>query len=247
MGMATFHNLTSYRRHANEDICTLIKSGLIKSIHDYNVHIHPFGTSRIDSYLDYAPLINLLFEQGIEDITDNMEYPQSSSLQLTDNEKQILATIVENPSLSDSKLSEVLGMSRPTVSEKRNNFIKQQLIRKRNIPQIRQIGAELIVLYNFKLNPRLTDNQRQKTAKEMLDNYKPFIQICDKIDCTGMFVAKNFEDFKKLNEKHLYRLIDNEDINEDIQLTVIPVKNVKYRITNFAPAIRYTLNIQQVI
>ena len=242
MGMATFKNFTRYREHSDSDISNLMKSGVLKSYNDFTAYFYPFETSQIDAYFDYAPILKILLGLDIDDSPDEVKYPPRSTPQLSDKEKSILVSMVENPGLSDSKMSSLLGISRPTMSEKRNTFIQQGLIKKRNLPHINFIGTEIIALYNFKFNPTISDNQKKQTIKEMLDEYRPFIQISGKLDCTGMFLVKLFDDFKRLNDEHLFRMADEGLLLEKIQLVVIPVNNVMAKVLNLASTLRYSLD-----
>jgi len=242
LGMSTFKNFTRYREHSDNEISSLMKSGVLKSYNDYTVYFYPFETSQIDAYFDYAPILKTLMGLDNEDSQDEAEYPPRSTPQLSDKEKAILVSMVENPGLSDSKMSSLLGISRPTMSEKRNTFVQQGLIRKRNLPHIQLIGMEIIALFHFKFNPVISDDQKKHVITEMLDKYRPFIQVSDKLDCTGMFLVKMFDDYKRLNDEHLFRMVDEGLILDKVQLVVIPVNNVKVKVLNLAPTLRYSLD-----
>jgi len=245
MGMSTFHNFTEYRKNADKYICELMEHGALKNINDIQDYFHPFELSHIDTYFDYARVVRMHFNLDTDDSNEPYEYPKRLKPDLTEKEKIILISMVENPGLSDSKLSSLLGISRPTVSEKRNGFIQKQIIRKRNLPNIRLINTEVVAQFNFQFASCLSDNQRKKVAGEVLDTYTPFIQLHGRLDCTGMFIAKKFEDLKRWNDEFLFPAVDDGKINENINFSVIPINNVKVRVTNLAPTLRYALGVPE--
>jgi len=245
MGVAAFHDFTSYRLHTVEKVVGLIRSGTLKRIDDIKVSFHPFDTNHIDSYFDYAPTVDLLLDLGRDDCREAVEYPKRSCPGLSEKEKAILATMVANPQLSDSKLSALMGISRPTISEKRNTFIQRRLITRRNISRVRPLGAEMVGLYTFTMEPRGSDAQVHKAAAEIASFFRPFIQMHGRLECTGMFIARSFEEYRRWHDEHLLRLVEERRVCDDLRILLMPINNVQTRLMNFAPAVRYALDLPQ--
>jgi len=225
MGMATFPDFTNYRMHFDEDISELLKAGVLRGFYDYHSYFHPFGTNQVDAYFDYAPFMKVLLCLDVDEEREVVKYPGRSEPNLSGKEKLILTAIVANPELPDSRLAELIGVSRPTTSAQRNSFIRRHLIRRCNLPHMELIGAELVGIYNFKFDPGSTEGQRQKVAAEVLGTLRPFIQLHGRIDCTGVFLAKNFEEFKCNNDEYLLRLVDEGKVSEDVQMMVLPTQH----------------------
>ena len=70
--------------------------------------------------------------------------PRPKKRKLTTNEKNILYAIVKYPSSTDSDLSSITGLPRPSISQTRRKLIQEGLLYTKNMPYLLKLRSELI-------------------------------------------------------------------------------------------------------
>ena len=120
--------------------------------------------------------------------------------QLTHKEKAVLYGLIRFPDLNDIELAQLIRIKRPTITAIRNRFEAGGLYSMKRIPDLRQLGCELIVATYTQYNPLTSYETRKKNIKE---NPTTFIEIQADSQQLTLSAAKNYTEAKKQLNQHI--------------------------------------------
>lgn len=129
---------------------TFGKLGLLEKNYPTEV-IFPFAASRIHRFFDYAPLIKNRFDLEGNPRCELIWPPDD--VHLSETERRIFYGLVKYPEQSDKGLAAVLGVARQTVSRLRKQFEENGYIVPMRIPNLRQLGFEILAFYHIRYDP----------------------------------------------------------------------------------------------
>lgn len=129
---------------------TFGKLGLLEKNYPTEV-IFPFAASRIYRFFDYAPLIKSRFDLDGSPRCDFLWPPDD--IHLSETERRVFYGLVRYPGHSDKALAAVLGVARQTVSRLRKQFEENGYIAPMRIPNLRQLGFEILAFYHVRYDP----------------------------------------------------------------------------------------------
>ena len=157
--------------------------------------IIPFEISKIYRFFDFDRAIKKLFRIDIEDNKTSFVWfeKRKQLLKLSDNEKKVYYALIKYPDLSLIELSKEIGISRHTISKMKKTFIKNNLMKEKNIPNLRKLGFEIISFYHIKFDPKNPPSEKHIKA---LDTEDTFFLASRKFECLILSVYKNYNDYK---------------------------------------------------
>ncbi len=129
---------------------TFGKLGLLEKNYPTEV-IFPFAASRIYRFFDYAPLIKNRFDLDGNPRCDFIWPPDD--VHLSGTERRIFYGLVRYPEQSDKALAAILGVARQTVSRLRKQFEKKGYLTSMRIPNLQQLGFEILAFYHIRYDP----------------------------------------------------------------------------------------------
>lgn len=138
-----------------------------------NMVVFPFEISRIYRFFDFAPLLNKHFSLNIPQSGDmpNFGTVTHHDSEMTETEKNVYTLMVKYPEESDTILGGKLGISRHTISRLRRGFEQQMLIRRMNLPNLKNLGFEILSFYHIRFDPRRPhDLEDPEIARLMSDS-----------------------------------------------------------------------------
>lgn len=151
---------------------TFGKRGLLEEEYPTMV-VFPFKISKIYRFFDFAPLIKKRFNLNIDETQSIQDFPskQNNEIDFSDTEKNAYCMMVRYPEMSDSAIAREIGVSRHTISLSRRRFEKDNLIRLINLPNLLNIGFEILVFYHIKFDTsKFPDIEQDEAAILMSDS-----------------------------------------------------------------------------
>lgn len=150
---------------------TFGKRGLLEEEYPTMV-VFPFKISKIYRFFDFAPLIKKRFDLDVEDIpkTQNFTLNQQHIVDFSDTEKNAYCMMIRYPEMSDSAIAEEIGLSRHTISISRRRFERDNLIKEINLPNLINIGFEILAFYHIKFDPSTYPDMDQDEADLLMSN-----------------------------------------------------------------------------
>ena len=168
--------------------------------------IFPFAASRIYRFFDYAPLIKNRFNLDGNPRCDFIWPPDH--VHLSSTERRVLYGLVKHPNESDKTLAAILGVARQTVSRLRKQFEEQGYLAQMRIPNLRQLGFEILAFYHVRYDPaNPPDFEEGEAAALLSDNVifmasRPFETVIIAAYHTyGEYKADKVEKMQMLKER----------------------------------------------
>ncbi|MGC9514065.1 Lrp/AsnC family transcriptional regulator [Methanocrinis sp.] len=217
-------------------------------VEDIGCYHYPFSLTRVS--WDSALAVNNTFDLGRTDLQYEPpveeEVPEDS-IKLTEKDKLALLAFVKYPALSDLELSRRTGISRPTISGKRNKFFASGLLSRQANVNWKKIGCELMIFYHINVRPKAT-------SEEMMEVYSSFRRIgaavCSYIqpgEIFGSFLSQCYVEMKERMDNEVKKLSEVGLITERPTCVIMPLRELKVRKIDYAPMVRSMLNIETEI
>jgi DNA-binding MarR family transcriptional regulator len=166
-------NITRIMRISSERLKTLSDMDLLELELPQEVYF-PFEMARVFRFFNLAPLLRsklsrsdptLLEEFGttredvctrdrIMDTRGKGSMVRPAEVDLTSKQLEILYRTLRHPDLSASRLSEMTGHSRHTISRTRDMLVDEGFITLLRVPDLSKLDSVILSLYHVKLDPR---------------------------------------------------------------------------------------------
>lgn len=146
-------NYTSIGRIDDIRTETFGSLGLLEKEYPSEV-IFPFETSQIIRFFDFSRVLSTMF--GFDDDhheSDIDSFKMDSLHSLSEKEKRVYTALVQYPTATTQQIGEQVGLSRHTVSRMKRKFFDLQLLKYLTIPDMRQLGFEILSFYHYQFNP----------------------------------------------------------------------------------------------
>ncbi|MCJ2555602.1 MAG: winged helix-turn-helix domain-containing protein [Candidatus Thermoplasmatota archaeon] len=163
----------------------------------YQVVVFPFDLSDVLNLFDFYPLLSRMFWSEKGRPHHEPVLGQMRSTRLRAKEKETLKAIVENPELSDVQLSESLGISRMTIGKARRRFADEGLIIPRKMPNLGNLGIELLVLTHGSFHPRLEEGLKYYVPSLLETAGTTIFSILNKNKALGISAFSSYHEYKK--------------------------------------------------
>jgi DNA-binding Lrp family transcriptional regulator len=204
----------------------------------------PFSLTRVS--WDSALAVDNTFGLGRNDLQAEppIEEVSEDSVKLTEKDKLALHAFVKYPALSDLELSRRTGISRPTISGKRNKFFASGLLSRQANVNWKKIGCELMIFYHINVRPKATQ-------EDMMEVYSSFRKIGAAVysyiqpgEIFGSFLSQCYVEMKERMDLEVKMLSEAGLITERPMYVIMPLRELKVRKTDYAPMVKSMLDIE---
>ncbi|MFQ6128081.1 MAG: winged helix-turn-helix transcriptional regulator [Thermoplasmata archaeon] len=163
----------------------------------FQVVVFPFDLSDILNLFDFYPLLRRMFWSRKSRAYEKPVLGEMCSTRLRRKEKVVLKGIVENPDLNDVKLAELLGISRMTIGKARRRFANEELLINRKLPNLKNLGIELLVLTYGSFHPRLSEGLKYYVPSLLEIAGTTFFSALNKNEAVGISAFSSYQEYKK--------------------------------------------------
>lgn len=221
-------NLTDVRRNL-EDVEQAYKS--VSYLQDHITLINfPFGISKIPNYFEYAPILRDAFK---DDLNLDDEEESSPSFQdmdeeeLSNKEKTVFYGLVRHPDLSDIELSRKINASRMTIGKIRKKLEQDGMVRTINIPNLAQIGFELLEVTYGRFNLGLVEGLKYYVP-DLLSKVGPSIFCAyNSRDIVFITVFRDFNQYKAATNAFTELYHEHEIFSETPKRLLFSLSNMR--------------------
>ncbi|MFH0815224.1 MAG: MarR family winged helix-turn-helix transcriptional regulator [Methanobacteriota archaeon] len=135
----------------------------------WNYALFPFAVSKILNCFDFSPTLSSAIGIEQESAALDLGFKKLKRADLSLKEKAVLKGIVSNPGVPDSHLADIVDVSRQAIAEMKRRFIDEGIVRNIRVPDLRQVGCELVTLTHSQFNPRSQLVERKEGIRLMMD------------------------------------------------------------------------------
>lgn len=191
----------------------------------------PFATTKIMNFFNFDILLKDLFGLNIkEEFEKQTKHTKSAKRELTKNEKIILYALVKYPDLNDTKIAKIIKISRQTVSQVKKRLLKENFLKVVNIPDMKRLDLELLVLCHSKFN---FDSE---------DINPPVWMIAGEKERLDVFIFKNYTEYRTIYNK-LNEIKEKLSMPEPI-VSLFPIEQIKFQKIDFASIVKKMFDLK---
>jgi DNA-binding Lrp family transcriptional regulator len=245
VSMVYSKSFTDFKRVFDPVIDDYKDAWFVEEIRCYH---YPFTLTRVS--WDSALAVNNTFELARTDLQEEPvigeEIPEDS-VKLTEKDRQALHAFVKYPALSDLELSRRTGISRPTISGKRNKFFQSGLLSRQANVNWKKIGCELMIFYHINVRPKATQ-------EDMMEVYSTFRRIGAAVysyiqpgEIFGSFLSQCYVEMKERMDQEVKTLSEAGLVTERPFFVIMPLRELKVRKIDYAPMVKSMLDIDTEI
>ncbi|MCY3413578.1 MAG: hypothetical protein INQ03_18190 [Candidatus Heimdallarchaeota archaeon] len=153
------------------------------------------------------------------------------SLELSENEKLVLHSLVKWPNLSDQQIHSRIKMKKSTFSSIKTRLRERQMFTKIYIPNFSKLGFELLHVQFGNLNRFTTYEERMRIAGEMMKSFKEdFFVVSESNKALNLSISKNYTEFAKNIEKFYQVYSENNFLSkEGLKIISFPFETTRIR------------------
>jgi len=223
LGLAVFNDYAHLQKTLDEIIEVTVAAGLLK-----NCSMFPFALQMTEFpiYLETTHLVDRAYALGINETSKRGVSIPEEPPKLSSKERSILEALVRYPDASDTFISDRLGVSRPTVSEKRGIFYSREILKKANVPDFVKLGYEIMCFFLIPYNRNLDNRAGVNTPQLVTEVLRPIILARRQVVCAGIFVARDYHEYSNLIEELAKRRNQNIDIVQEPIFTAISPRDI---------------------
>jgi len=235
-------NYTDFKRVYEPVMDDYKDAGFVEEIRCYH---YPFSLTRIS--WDSALAVNNTFQLGRTDLQNEPpveEETPEDTVKLTEKDRLALLAFVKYPALSDLELSRRTGISRPTISGKRNKFFQSRLLSRQANVNWKKIGCELMIFYHINVRPKAT-------SEDMMTIYSSFRKIGAAVysyiqpgEIFGSFLSQCYVEMKERMDLEVKNLSEAGLVEERPSYVIMPLRELKVRKTDYAPMVKSMLEVE---
>jgi len=214
-----------------------------------NMILFPFNISKTYRFFDFAPLFYRTFDLEIErekEIKD-ISSKEGKKSKLSETEKDVYCMLVRHPEMTDSKIGYELGLSRHTVSRSRKKFVESNLIRKVTLPNLKNLGFEILSFSHIHFDPRNPPDMDENEASLLMSDSTIFM-ASRMFESVMISVYRDYDDYKNDKTRVMQVLKENRWIAEDPLILSYGLKTLTFiKDFKFAPISKKIIDCDLVI
>ena len=193
----------------------------------------PFRTSRIDRFLDYAPLLSSNFDIDQKDYeidtdidTDSLNdaFNDISQVELSKTEKMVFCALIEYPELSDKALEDIMPVSRHTISNQRRKFESLGLMRAIRIPNLKLLDFDVLAIHHIRYNPSNPPTPDQIQGHIMDDS--TIVLFSRRFESFMISAYPDYETAKREGAKKIQYLKSNDLMTDRITIDEFSIQSM---------------------
>ncbi|MCK4265654.1 MAG: Lrp/AsnC family transcriptional regulator [Thermoplasmata archaeon] len=189
--------------------------------------LFPFEVSSLINYFDYSYAFKHLLCDTHYSVPDiDLKYKRFEKRNLTTKEKIALIGLVENPELPDNTIAKKIGISRQTLSNMRQRFEEEDLIRNMNMPNIRMLGSGILAFSHILFNPEILLEDRKNGVKLVLEGSPVIFVVSGSFESTLMHLIRDYEDFNMFKNKLLSYYASKNFLRGEPMISLLPLNSI---------------------
>ena len=236
--MYASRNLSEFQHFFNKKLDLLSEKGIIER-EDIKILHFSNKLGKISKFLDYSDLLKSLFKIDIKDGNREYHFPVINNYKFSKNAKKILLSLINNPEATETELSQITGLSRPTVSNLKKRLLKDKVVKKINIPNYAKLAQEIIVFYNLRFNNNLSVKELEKYSKIIQDDFYPFISMNQNSSEVGLGLSHDYPEYTSKCKKIIHPLISKKIIDPSSKVIPLLTKEIKSFSIDFYPLVKF--------
>lgn len=235
-------NYTELKRDINE-VEEFLNLSKVTAREPLQLVTFSYKISNFMAYLDYSYTIHkLLCNEALDTRISAKEKPYKMRA-LTKKETSALTALVENPTLSIGAVAKAANMSRQTLALLRARFLKEELVRQINLPNMTLLGCEIMTFTHAFLNPGSLVEDRKKGIELILSETPVTFLISGNTESILIHFFKNYEEFIIEKNKIITFYIDHEFLQFPPKITLITMKSIRiFKNLAYPALLRYLLS-----
>jgi DNA-binding MarR family transcriptional regulator len=204
---------------------------------DFN-HAHfPLDQCRFFAMLEFGSQLSHLF--SIEQKVPSKKPPRTSERgKLSKNELLLLYAMTKYPEYTDKKISDLVGLSKVTVSSIRRKLVSEQLIEKKTYIDVDKLGCEILGFYHAHFSPQATLEGRREGTKKFLEVTRPVFSVGDDQEAAGIVICKDYTTYKTMYEEIVRYYEDKSFLLSEPRILLFPIKKIKLLQLSFHPLVK---------
>jgi len=207
--IAEFHKSQEFFTRALQRLDIFNKTPIIRHF--------PFETSRMVNFLDMSHILKKAFNLKIQHTQVENVFIKTRKRRLKENEKKILYALVKYPKANIYELSEITGLTKPTIIKIKKRLFREGFVQKRIVPNVQKLGLGMICMCNLVYKPNITRYTMEKI--ESLAGSCVFF-INSKAGCLATCYFKDYDEYQKVRQN-----LPQKAVLEEFHLSM-PLKNL---------------------
>ena len=202
----------------------------------------PYAVSKGTYSLNYAPTVRRYF--GVDEPDKVLCEPTSAEVtspDLTENEKKVFLSVVENPAEADRTTAARVGMSRQSVTRIRNKLEEEGYFRLVCVPRLYRWGFEIYSVIRVLFSSDFAYSDRVESQPKEPVVYS-FFSLIKAEEAIANHMIASFQDFTKGLDAGLAWYHRENAFEADPSVTLLSLEHsIELRTHDFAPALRHVL------
>jgi DNA-binding MarR family transcriptional regulator len=191
--------------------------------------LFPFEVSNLINLFDFTFVLRqVMNNESCKVPKIDLRYKKLERRNLTAKEKSVLLSLVENPTMPDNSLAKKVGVSRQALSNMRQRFEAEDLVRILNIPNVALIGCEILILSHVLFNPNTLLEDRKKGVELLLESSPLIFDMSGSFEAILLHVVANYDDFNYYRNKMISYYANQKFLRGEPKLKLYPVKKIHY-------------------
>ncbi len=193
--------------------------------------ISSFELARVYRFFNYAPLLEKHFNiDKSEYVESNTSIPYSSKVNLSKKETMVLYGLVKYPYHNDKELSDLLNISRQTISTIKKRFRQEDMYSRHYIPNLALLGFEVLVFFHLRLQD--ISNIDMELMKKGLKEDNIIFSLFHGRDILGLSVFPTFSHCKSKIRDFLQQAKRDNVYSTDPVIYMFSTNDVTYQINH---------------
>jgi DNA-binding Lrp family transcriptional regulator len=159
------------------------------------VYHFPIETNEITNYVDLSDQLKDVFDLRVKHAPLRNTFLDAKPRKLKTNERKVIGALVNNPEAGISLLSELTGLTKPTVINIKKKLFQQGFLQKRVLPEVSKLGLNFMALMHLRYKPNITNYTIDK-IKALSPKFSFFISGKTGLLALGYF--RSYEDYQKI-------------------------------------------------
>jgi len=228
----TFFSLNIARNYtqAQSQIRTVEKEFQARGYMDrFNYIFLPFDLTINLFDVDYSLLLKNTF--GIEDewmfTLPGILDTTSTLKDLRKNDIRILHNLIRNPELPDTAIANEINTTRQAVSRLRKKFEKEGVIRTVRVPNIKNLGYELMVFSHQAHSPNLVNRDLVGDIEAYIDTIPLVYVNSTDLESFGLSIFTDFYEFQHMKETLISKILRAGFISKAPEFLLFSIPNLR--------------------
>lgn len=230
-------NITDAKKHMDLTFASYEKAGLSANFRQV---YFPLGISSFEKLLDCSSYLGSLFRLDMKEGGET-RLPKVTR-KLTQNEKATLLALTKFPSATDSELSGISKLPRPSISQARKRLLKDGFLNIVNLPNLPKLGSELLVFDHIKFDPASPPETLNKVKKFVKELPNCISAITGSTEMCTFSAYGSYSEYETAKNSHAKFYSDHKLVNR--ATSICPVPDMQFSKLQFAPLVRKVLAVE---